>query len=50
MTAAIDAMSGIYFHARELPGVAKLQVFTRTRSRLPYESRSPLGSNTRPGT
>ena len=50
MTAAIDAMSGIYFHARELPGVAKLQVFTRTRSRLPYESRSPLGSNTRPAT
>jgi len=46
----VYAVFGIYFYSRELPGVAKSQVLTRARGRLTYESLSPLGSTTRPGT
>jgi len=46
----VYAVAGLYFRARELPRMAQSRVFTRADRDLPFASRAPLSSNTRPGT
>jgi len=46
----VYAVAGIYFRARELPRVAQSTAFSRAQRRIPFDSRTPLISNTRPGT
>lgn len=43
------AVLGLYFHARELPAVAKWQVLTRSPRERFAQSAEPLASTTRPG-
>ena len=46
----VYAVAGIYFRARDLPHMAQSPVFSSAERRVPFDSRTPLVSHTRPGT